>query len=571
MVLVPSAIKNQKIYSVKPTDGSGDLTFSRASNATRVNSSGLVEKVRTNEALYSEDFTNAYWLKTNVTITGNSVANPLDGLVTADTFTPTNTSATNRIRSASISLASAGFSIYVKSNGYSKVGIREDITTGNWASYDLATGTVLDSSGVISPTITALANGWYRISLGVTATPVGMGVWVLDPTYTSGAFSTSNWTADGTSGIYVFAAQIEAGDIATAPIKTLGSAVSVGPVSGLPRLDYSGGASCPSLLLEPQRTNLFTFSEQMDNAGWTKAASGAAAAPVVTANYAISPDGYQNADRVQFDAVGTSSADRSSLHQNFAFTSGQVYTISAYAKSATGSNQILQFRIAGAQVGGELTATNEWQRFSVTYTATTSTTDNFGIQLRGDNTSNESDLLLYGLQLEQASYATSYIPTLSTAVTRVQDAAYKTAISSLIGQTAGTFFAEYTADSFASGARIVTLSDGTLNTRITLFCDSNEKIHIYAATLAGGQQIDQATTIDFTGNHKVAFAYANNDLAVYVDGTQAITSSGFSVPACSNMYLGSVNIAGIPLSGGIKQSLLFTSRLTNADLATLTA
>ena len=577
MVLVPSAIKNQKIYSVKPTDGSGDLTFSRASNATRVNSSGLVEKVRTNEALYSEDFTNAYWLKTNVTITGNSVANPLDGLVTADTFTPTNTSATNRIRSASISLASAGFSIYVKSNGYSKVGIREDITTGNWASYDLATGTVLDSSGVISPTITALANGWYRISLGVTATPVGMGVWVLDPTYTSGSFSTSNWTADGTSGIYVFGAQIEAGDIATDYIATTSSAVSVGPVSGLPRLDYSGGASCPSLLLEPQRTNLVTYSEQFDNAAYTR--NGYA----VTANSAISPDGYQNADLM----YQTVSGDKD-FYTTFPVTTG---TFSIYAKAA-GKNWFYITDSVGANpayynisngtlgtVAGGSTATitsvgNGWYR--LTYYRNQAGGYTFFKAVDTDNSqsstaSGTDGALIWGAQYEAGAYPTSYIPTLSTSVTRVADAASKTGISSLIGQTAGTFFAEYTADSFASGARIVTLSDGTLNTRITLFCDSNEKIHIYAATLAGGQQIDQATTIDFTGNHKVAFAYANNDLAVYVDGTQAITSSGFSVPACSNMYLGSVNIAGIPLSGGIKQSLLFTSRLTNADLATLTA
>jgi hypothetical protein len=230
-----------------------------------VASNGLIEKQRTNQVLYSEDFTNAYWLKTNATITGNSVANPLDGLVTADTFTPTNTSSTSRIRSASTGLTSAAFSIYVKSNGYTKVGIREDITTGRYASYDLATGTILDSSEVITPTITALANGWYRISFGVTATPVGMGVWVLDPTYTSGAFSSNNWTADGTSGIYVFGAQVEGGDIATDYIATTSAAVSVGPVSGLPRLDYLN-SSCPRLLLEPQRTNLFTYSEQIDNA-----------------------------------------------------------------------------------------------------------------------------------------------------------------------------------------------------------------------------------------------------------------------------------------------------------------
>ena len=56
LVMIPSGYKDQKVYSVKPIDGSGDLTFSRASNATRVNSSGLVEKVRTNLLLQSNSF-----------------------------------------------------------------------------------------------------------------------------------------------------------------------------------------------------------------------------------------------------------------------------------------------------------------------------------------------------------------------------------------------------------------------------------------------------------------------------------------------------------------------------------
>jgi type 1 fimbria pilin len=83
LIYYPSGYKEDKIYSLKPTDGSGDLTFTRASSATRVNSDGLIESPRTNLVLYSEEFDNAYWTKTNVTITANATTAP-DGNLTAD-------------------------------------------------------------------------------------------------------------------------------------------------------------------------------------------------------------------------------------------------------------------------------------------------------------------------------------------------------------------------------------------------------------------------------------------------------------------------------------------------------
>jgi hypothetical protein len=88
-------------------------------------------------------------------------------------------------------------------------------------------------------------------------------------------------------------------------------------------LDYSGGATCPSLLLEPQRTNLVPYSEQFDNAGWFKANNIA-----VTANQAVSPDGYTNADLI----YGASSGSVSSVQQNLGAASVATYTNSVFVK-----------------------------------------------------------------------------------------------------------------------------------------------------------------------------------------------------------------------------------------------
>jgi hypothetical protein len=79
LVLIPSAVKISKAYSIKPTDGTGDLTFTRtADTATRVASNGLIERVRTNLLTYSNDFSNAAWTKVRATLTGGQ-SDPFGG------------------------------------------------------------------------------------------------------------------------------------------------------------------------------------------------------------------------------------------------------------------------------------------------------------------------------------------------------------------------------------------------------------------------------------------------------------------------------------------------------------
>ena len=70
LVVIPSGYQTSKVYAEKPTDGSGDLTFTRTGDtATRVNSAGLIEKVRTNLVLQSQTFDNASWTKDGATVT----------------------------------------------------------------------------------------------------------------------------------------------------------------------------------------------------------------------------------------------------------------------------------------------------------------------------------------------------------------------------------------------------------------------------------------------------------------------------------------------------------------------
>jgi hypothetical protein len=548
LVMIPSCYKVGTVLCEKPTDGSGDLTFTRTGDtATRIAPNGLLEKVRTNRYLYSEQIDNAIWSKIKGSVTANSTTAP-DGTLTADTFTEDTTSGTHDLRQG---LSSTGgvpyfFSIYVKANGRNDL----DVFVGGAnvsASFDLVSGTVTGGSAPIK-TIVNAGNGWWRVGVGCVAlTSITTAIWILN----NG--TTQSYTGDGVSGVYYWGAQAETGDIATDYIPTTTAAVSVGPLANVPRLDYLG-SSCPRLLLEPQRTNSILWSEQINKWGPTNT--------TVTTNVLFSPDGYQNADTI----VINDSTSR--VSQNLSLGAG-TYTASVYAKLTSGSGTVrINLIVDSVNSSFTFTPTNEWERYTYTVTAATGIT---AIQLRG--ASGTPTVSFWGAQLELGSYATSYIPTLGAAVTRGADSCSKTGISSLIGQTEGTLFAEFeiNANNTNGFNRVLAVGDGTANNRIFIFAQDTEVFRFYVAN-GGAAQVDiVSTTSILGGRHKVAFAYKANDFIAYVDGVEVGTDTSGTIPSCSNVYIGSHESGSIqPLEGGVNQVLLFKTRLTNAELAELT-
>jgi hypothetical protein len=582
LVMIPSGYKDQKVYSVKPLDGSGDLTFSRASSATRVASNGLIEKVRTNLLTYSQDFSNADWIKVsngtgvNPVVTANNATAP-DGTLTADTI---------------VFNAGAGTSGSDLSTIYQTLSLSGTIFAGSfYARVTSGTGELVFRHALGgSYTKANLTTTWQRFS---SAEAFGGGTQYFEIGIRRGV----NEPVNASVTVQMWGAQLEVGDIATDYIATTSAAVSVGPVSGLPRLDYLN-STCPRLLLEPQRSNLITFSEQFNNATWELAGAS------VTANNAVSPDGSTNADLLTADGAN-------SIHDIYeSFSGGATNSVSIFVKKGTGRyvNVVTNYTSTGTdwvsvvfdldtltsnvdQSGGLTSSSvkiesygNGWYRLISNTAAASSTTlyAFYGIVGTANPTrdsrgrvplTSSATLNLYGAQAEVGAYATSYIPTLGTSVTRVADAASKTSATALIGQTEGTLFVEINSANLESYTqRIFTASDDTNNNVIGFQLAAANQITFYVEN-GGANQVaitKASPAITLGQNVKIAAAYKANDFVLYVNGIQVGTDSSGSVPATS--VLRYANPTGTnPYIGKIAQTLLFKTRLSNSDLAALTA
>jgi hypothetical protein len=566
LVMIPSGYKTSKVYSAKPTDGAGDLVFTRSNDtATRVASNGLIEKVRTNLLLQSNTFSTT-WALTTASVTSGQAG--YDG--TNNAWELNSSASGGRILQSNTQAGLQTFSVYAKGSVSSGIRLYAFGTVNANAYFNLNLGTVgaIGGSGVTAK-IEAVGGGWYRCSISFNQTNVSVRLYTSD-----------NANAEAAGTIYIQNAQLEAGDIATDYIATTTAAVSVGPVANVPRLDYLG-SSCPRLLLEPQRQNVLLNSEDASS-------QPTAGTVTVSSNSSISPDGYQNADTITADSS-------SYLRPTVTTGVGTAIAWSLFLKNVNSAESILMVRTSSTAIqvnvawtGAVPSATvvggtggvkvinygNDWYRFEIT---TTSADNSTYFRVYPSNSTSAS-VISWGSQVElNASYSTSYIPTLGASVTRGADSASKTGIASLIGQTEGTLFAEFTYNGSASSTafeRIIAVGDGTVDNRIIVIKNNtNSQLYVFVAN-GNVAQVNSAgiTGTNIIGIHKVAFAYKANDFVCYFDGVQVFSDTIGTVPAVSNLYVGTNEASSLnELGGTISQALLFKTRLENDDLAALTA
>jgi hypothetical protein len=595
LAMIPSAYKDGKLYSVRPTDGSGDFTFSRGSNlaATRVDVNGLIEKGRENLITYSNDFLNASWSKGS-TLSVTDGYSGYDGSNDAGLIVPNTTFAGHLIsKNTETFTGLQTYSIYAKNGGYDLQLRATGIGSTNiWVSFDLTNGVVGTSGvGLIDSSITSVGGGWYRCSMTfTTALSPYIGVYQVPDGATAGqgeAFS-----GDGTSGLYIQDAQVELGLVATDYIETGASTAQAGILEDMPRLDYSGGASCPSLKLEPQRTNLVTSSE------YTGGYSGFNSTQDF--NAAISPEKVQNAVKI----IATT---HNTQHNRFtAFSASGSYSFSVFAKAGEyefaqlygGGNQGSRFSVVVNLSDGSIDTYDNittsqidvqdygdgWYRivvngFNNTHTfiaiapikeSGLSRDANYDIDYAGDGT---SGVYFYGLQVEAGSYPTSYIPTYGSSVTRSQEGAQVTSVSDLIGQTQGTLFAEV--DSFGVGEvanRIFGVSNGASAERVIMLTRSNGFRFIVTNSSVNNVDYTKYTTTD--GVHKLAMTYDANEVRIFVDGVKVATDPSVTLPSSLNSaHIGKQEVNGNygnNFGGSVKQSLIFPTALTDSECIALT-
>jgi hypothetical protein len=370
--------------------------------------------------------------------------------------------------------------------------------------------------------------------------------------------------------------------------------------SGVPRLDYytSGGtAGCPALLVEPAATNNAS-NVQFLRGQDLPAASGGLTITTGSTDF-LAPDGTSGSITKYVGGPASGSNQYAYYSSNFPNVSASgVYTLSMFVKA--GAVNPLNFCALQMfnYTGASGTSTSYFSLASGTALTSGATIQNYGNgwyriisapytiasgDLSGNlsfnfaegnndlswNTSGALNLTAYtwGAQLEAGSIATSYIPTTTGAVTRNADVVTLSgAVSGCIGQTEGTMYAEV---DFRNVQEIL----GVLQ----LFQDSNNRFGFAYVTngfqlycLTAGNLTVNINTIRGAGIYKLAAAYANNDWVFYVNGTEIGTDTSSAVPTASTIDLGNIPSLAARFNNRIRAAALYTTRLTNTELAALT-
>ena len=377
--------------------------------------------------------------------------------------------------------------------------------------------------------------------------------------------------------------------------------------SGVPRLDYytSGGtAGCPALLVEPSAQNLTWHSHLwVSGNNWVNTA-----VTVVTGTSGTTdPFGTNLANAISPTSGNSAHIAQSNSPTTISYTSGTIYTQSAFFKQGTGvAGRYVQMTFPGAggaftqlgyanfdlQLGTVTVVTgttadtnraasienygNGWYRcrFTATCNATITGQGVAAILITASGSTRAASFagtvtdVIYGFgaQLETGSVATSYIPTTTAAVTRNADVINVTgAVSGCIGQTEGTIYLDATYDAVGSTATVWFSVLGTSNS-IGLALGS------LIRSIVNGQSDNLAGSPPDTSGIRIAWAYNASGVVCFINGTQYTLTNGGSqvITQLNRVLIDMSSHANRLYDTRIRSLALYTTRLTNAELAALT-
>ena len=537
---------------------------------------------------FSQDFSNAAWSKVAASITNCPYVNPVNGLFTAQKLMEDTANATHRAYEAATVASGTpyAFSVYARAAERSRVQLISSAGVSFDAIFDLSDGTVVAAtSGTAS--ITALGNGWYRcavINTASSSTSTNLQIRIVQ----SGTINT--YTGDGNSGIYIYGAQLSDSASLDPYVPTPAAAPSSTAYYG-PRFDYDPVTLAPKgLLVEEARTNLFTYSEQFDNAAWVPTNQ------TVTPNSTTSPGNTATADTLN-EGTGTGSHN---IGQNFSSTSGVSYAFSAYFKN--GDARYLQLFFGGGghgfnafanfdlqtgtvgTVGSSATASivnagNGWYR-CVIVAAATATTVNASVQIaivrsstsaRAENfTGTNKFIYAWGAQLEAGAFATSYIPTVASTVTRSADVASITGslFNGWYRQDEGTFVFQGTPLSVSGFSYAALANDTTNNNRFGMY---RSAAAVSGLVVSGGvTQMDiAASSVAANVPFKMAVSAQANNGNFACNNVLGALDTAIAMPAVTRLDVGCFG-SGSQINGHIRSIQYIPNATSATQLQTLT-
>ena len=551
LVMIPSGYKEDIVYSEVPTNGNGDLSFTRASNGTRVNSAGLVEDVAWNLATNSENFSS--WTLANVTVTANDITAP-NGTLTADKLTISN-NANDVKQTISVmpnSVYTWTFYVYGGTALGQQMRFYDNTNSTNIEYYDYSSSVVLGAWVKIERTFTT-PSGCYAIQ-----------AWVLAATSTIGT-------------MWVWGAQLNIGATAKPYFPTTDRL-------NVPRLTYqNGGGGCPSLLLEKQSTNVATQSTVTSFGNAQNDWINGAGTPAII-NQTAGIDGTQNG--TQYTRTSGQTTDDYFYKNAVPVTSGTTYTISGYIKLGTASNAVVVINNTLAWntiTNGEIVcstangfSTTAWKRFELTITGPASNAINvhYGYhQETGVTAQANGTFFLDGLQVEASSYATSLINTTSSSATRVADLSTSDTI-----QTAQTFAGDFTI--FADFVPFIDSNDangmmvlgggasglGATYQSYLWFIGSN----VYLSGDSEVNIIARGYSMVVNQRVKIALTRVGTTVKMFVNGAQVGASATSSTSITIRSIGWSYNLPTYQTKGKINQILLSATGASDADAISLT-
>jgi hypothetical protein len=560
------------------------ITFTRSTTATYYDGV-TTAKAEENLFTYSQEFDNAAWTKALVTITANATTAP-DGTSTADLAVANTTNGDHSVIQSFTFPANTTLTIscYMKAAGYD-YGVIRHYSDGNgdvWASFNLSTGAVDSNSSGVTASITSVGSSWYRCVMTKTYSSATSGNSYGIRVANAGGIGTP-FAGNGTSGIYIWGAQLEQRSSATAYTATTTQAITnyipklLTAGANQPRFDHNPttGESL-GFLIEEQRTNLVTYSEDLSNAAWSKIRSS------IVSNTIIAPDGTLTGDKLVEDSTASNTHF---IVQNVPLggsVDSSPYTFSVYAKAGertrfqmydnnSNTSGVTVFNLSSGTVvsgTGKITSVgNGWYRCSIYPLKDYTTSSTVFIFLDNGSTTSytgngNSGIYIWGGQLELGTFITSYIPTTNASATRAADFAVMQGVnfSSWFNAGEGTIIYNTSTGRYIQDGRLFWQIDNNISGYYQIF---------YAAYAVGGNYYPPTvipTGSTSTGPNLNAFAFDTTSVAVSTNGSTAVTGSGltYNFSSAARFMFGTGNVP-------VSKMAFYPKKLTNINIQSLTA